>query len=55
MHDEMAMIEAIKQLQALHYSQRSIAETLGIDRKTVASQNTRDTQGVVTTDALAPQ
>jgi transposase len=33
---KMAMIEAIKQLHALHYSQRRIAKTLGIDRKTVA-------------------
>ena len=32
---KMAMIEAIKQLYALKYSLRSIAATLGIDRKTV--------------------
>lgn len=33
---KMAMIESIQQLHAAHWSQRRIAETLGIDRKTVA-------------------
>ena len=33
---KMAMIESIQQLHAVQWSQRRIAETLGIDRKTVA-------------------
>ena len=33
---KMAMIESIQQLHAAQWSQRRIAETLGIDRKTVA-------------------
>jgi transposase len=33
---KMAIIDSIQQLHAAHWSQRRIAETLGIDRKTVA-------------------
>lgn len=33
---KMAMIDSIQQLHAAHWSQRRIAQTLGIDRKTVA-------------------